>query len=504
MINANIINRIDEMLNPIAVKELRQAVQGKFVVGILLLFLTVAVGAIGMAAMAYDEQLSNLDSGRYAFLFFMGILMGTCLLFIPVYASSRIAMERSDSNTDLLFATTLKPGAIIRGKFISAMILCILIYSACMPFMVLTYLLRGIDLPSIFFLLGVGILTVMAGLQASIFLGCLPISKLFKGLLGLAGFSGLLLLVFMVMEISETILRQGIPSLLGFWNFWGPILGIVGLVFMGMGFLHVLSATIITPPSANRALPVRIYMTSAWLVCTIVAVVWGAYSRRSFASNQFLVMMWAILFVSLFSLAFLAGISEREKLGPRVARKVPKRLIFRIPAFLFYSGAGGGVIWAILMMALTIGVSYYYLYTMRKSYGGNSDLEQCLQFLLPFSLYIIGYGLLALLLRRLMLGKFIKSTMTWAMAFILIVIGSVVPPLIAFFSKIKMGYQTGHEWFLGNPFGELAYDRQWKDFLTVSAVFASLLFVISVPWLFKQMRQFKPDKNINPAQKPQP
>jgi flagellar biogenesis protein FliO len=67
-----------------------------------------------------------------------------------------------------------------------------------------------------------------------------------------------------------------------------------------------------------------------------------------------------------------------------------------------------------------------------------------------------------------------------------------------------MGYQTGHEWFLGNPFGELAYDRQWKDFMTVSAVFASLLFVISVPWLFKQMRQFKPDKNINPAQKPQP
>ena len=38
------------------------------------------------------------------------------------------------------------------------MALTLLIYSACMPFLIMTYLLRGIDLPTIFTVLALGFL----------------------------------------------------------------------------------------------------------------------------------------------------------------------------------------------------------------------------------------------------------------------------------------------------------------------------------------------------------
>ena len=85
----------------------------------------------------------------------LGILMFTCMIFVPLYSGGRMSLERSNADMDLLYVTTLSPGAIVRGKYLTATALTLLIFSASMPFMILTYLLRGIDLPSIFFVLAV-------------------------------------------------------------------------------------------------------------------------------------------------------------------------------------------------------------------------------------------------------------------------------------------------------------------------------------------------------------
>ena len=69
------------------------------------------------------------------------ILLAICLLFVPAYTSIRLAFER-DTNVDLLFVTTIKPSAIVWGKMFAALTITVLIFSACMPFMVFTYWLR--------------------------------------------------------------------------------------------------------------------------------------------------------------------------------------------------------------------------------------------------------------------------------------------------------------------------------------------------------------------------
>src|SRR5262249_24721096 len=150
---AGFLERLDDSLNPIVVKELRQAVQSRFVVVALLLFLSLQLLILGLYLVfgygARSADMESVNAGREGFLVLQGVLLGTCLLFIPLYAGVRLAAERSDTNVDLLFVTALKPRAIVRGKLFSAVVLVLLIFSACAPFMTFTYLLRGIDMPTI-------------------------------------------------------------------------------------------------------------------------------------------------------------------------------------------------------------------------------------------------------------------------------------------------------------------------------------------------------------------
>src|SRR5690606_3138613 len=146
------VNWRDWELNPVVVKELRQSVRSWAVTGMLLLFLAVLF-CTAFTLLVTQSFEANTDHrlGASIFQIFIGILTGACLLFIPVYVGIRLAAERQDSNLDLLYISTLTPGRIIRGKFFCGAYMTILFFSACMPFMAFTNLLRGVDLPTVAF-----------------------------------------------------------------------------------------------------------------------------------------------------------------------------------------------------------------------------------------------------------------------------------------------------------------------------------------------------------------
>ena len=152
---AGILQRIDDAFNPIVVKELRQAVQGKFVAAVLIVLLIIQLTAVGLIIINSRDISTTYNAGRDAFMILQSIMLGICLLFVPAYTAFRLGSERSDSNVDLLFITTIRPRAIIGGKIFASLAITVLIFSACMPFMVFTYWLRGIDLPSIFVLMAI-------------------------------------------------------------------------------------------------------------------------------------------------------------------------------------------------------------------------------------------------------------------------------------------------------------------------------------------------------------
>ena len=68
-------------------------------------------------------------------------------------------------------------------------------------------------------------------------------------------------------------MRSGVGAMMVGPNFW---LGALGAVVMGIavtGLFFVLSVALVSPPSANRALPVRIYITLFWLLGGLLSLI---------------------------------------------------------------------------------------------------------------------------------------------------------------------------------------------------------------------------------------
>jgi hypothetical protein len=257
----------DWELNPVVVKELRQAVRNWSVTGMLLLFLTVLFGAslVSLITQSFTPY-SNQLLGAQVFQVFTVILAGASTLFIPLYVGVRLAIERQENNVDLLYISTLTPGRIIRGKLYCGIYMTLLFFSACMPFMAFTNLLRGVDLPTVFFTLLVLFLLVILAIQVAILLACLPISRPFKVLVALFGIWVAFMFLAGAIQLASEFLRSGVGAMMTGRSFWVGFSSAVGIGLAFFLLLHLLSVALIAPVSANRALPLRVYLTMAWLL----------------------------------------------------------------------------------------------------------------------------------------------------------------------------------------------------------------------------------------------
>ena len=65
---------LSDRINPIVVKELRQAAQSRFVIAALLTLLTIQIFAIGIYILASGASLFGFDAGRQSFLMLFSIL----------------------------------------------------------------------------------------------------------------------------------------------------------------------------------------------------------------------------------------------------------------------------------------------------------------------------------------------------------------------------------------------------------------------------------------------
>ncbi len=288
---------LGDRINPIVVKELRQAVQSRFVIAALLTLLSVQLVAIGIYILASGPSLFGFDAGRQTFLMLFGILQVVAVIFVPLYTGARLAAERSDINVDLLFITTIKPRSVIAGKMFAAITLTALIYSACMPFMAFTYFLRGIDLPSIFISLGIGFVVVVACAQGAVFVALIPVNRAFKIILGLISLAIFGLIYFWTMFGVSVVISRGLGR-----DFWQALTAMCVVICFMVGLFFVMSVALIMPVASNRALPVRLFITAAWLLTGVAAVTVGWIEN-----DHWPVTIWLLMFEIVFALAIFAG-----------------------------------------------------------------------------------------------------------------------------------------------------------------------------------------------------
>lgn len=501
-----IINWIDDAVNPIVIKELRQAVRSRFVTIVLSLFLLLAVLIIGAVLLSGSQQTLNPTAGRDVFMTLHAIVLATCLLFVPAYAGIRISAERSDTNVDLLFITTIRPRSIVWGKFWSGTLLAGLIYSSCLPFMTMTYLLRGVDLITMVVLVAADCGVIMTSIMLAILVGCFGLNHIIKLMLGLIMMGGLLTAYIAMMEFSDDLLRYGAGPWLGADGF----LLIAGLWFGGflavVLLLAFLAIAIIKPASANRALPVRVLMTILWLLGYLVM---GVIGLTISGMEGVPIWIWScICFIPLGLNLFIAT-AERETWGMRVRKQIPRNALGRAVAFLFFSGAAGGILWTlILATASLLAFPLYFQMFVKNTSGIGSFPAWVLHAnwaVAIVAFYLVAYACSAVLIRSYLLHRWLKPITTPVIAAALMMIFTVVPIIIAFIFSIDPFNQFDFI-MLGNPLAPFFYlDREpmGNAYLQMAAwvaiPWAIVAAVLSLPWMRRQMREFRRPDQVTPT-----
>ena len=399
---ASLSTTLSDRLNPIVVKELRQAVKSWFIVGVLLLLLSVLTLIQLLWVMSSTDLGSTTnDDGRDLFLVFQGTLLAIALLGLPIYTGVRLAAERASATSDLLYVTTIKPWSIVWGKLAAGVVVTLLVFAACAPFMIVTYLLRGIDPPTILFVLGLDFLLVLSGLVLAIFLGALPVGLGMKVFLGLGGVSILLWMFGMTTAaVSSSIVFAGV-----FADFADPdfLAGFVlTLVLWAAGLLLVLLMVVamIAPPAADRARPLRLFVTALWIAGGLTALGFALHYE-----DGEVLLVWPLASAFVLLPAMLIAASERDAFGPRQRRAVPKRWLPRAVSFLFSSGAFSGLLWAATLSAVGLAAAYFgrsLMHSVAHAFDDDSDNWITLA-VGVCGLFVLGYCLLATFLRQLLL-----------------------------------------------------------------------------------------------------
>jgi len=491
-----LIERFDNAINPIVVKELRQAVNGRFVSALLMLFLLVSVIFLIAAVADMNTDLSSV-AGRDVMLMLNGVLLFTCMVVLPIFTAVRMANERADTQVDLMYITTLPARAIVWGKLTAAMIVALLVFSACMPFMTLSYLLRGIDLPTIFFILTLGFAVVILATMLAIFAACVSTGRGFRLLVGLALLWGLGMGCVLTNVLSVEVVNDGLAGTFDGLDAWLGALVFVLVIAMGVWLLYTWSVALITAPGANRMRPVRLTMMAAWAIMSIAVWIWGIYLDAADV-----IRIWAAMSAIYFSIGMLIAVGEREEWGQRVAETIPRSFFGRIIAFLTYSGSAGGMLWSWLMIVLVGAIvcvaaplwdQWFGTTIGRVSPMDSFGDAELLQQVVGLGLYVYAYCISALLIRRHVLRHVVPPSHTWSLALVLGALGCTLPLLVTIFMTGGDWYQDEEVWLIANPAALFQNDRSLlQSSLLFTAVWSIVVTVLWAPSFMAQWRRFVP------------
>ena len=426
------LQRLSDRLDPMLVRCVRQDLRSKVFVGVFsLLLLVSAAAALIFATSAGASGDADRTYGRELF-----IVLAWCWSFalIVVQASAThrlVAQERNDDTWDLVELTGLPPKRIVRGLLVASLTQSALYTAAMAPFLVMAYLLRGLDLLTILAaLVTVPMLGVLAA-AISLFLACAAPNKKARmaggGLVGLVmlfgwGFSSALqfnswdrglaqLLRALADGESWAWLAFGIGA-----NAWA------GLVWM---FL-VLATTLLTHRAEDRSSRPRLAYGLLWLnaIAWLGAAIAIAQPGRREVEQLLVGLGIAGAFIALVGGFF--SVTEDRELTPRQARSIAEGHGWRRRASPLLGPGGSRGRWFLLALAATDAA------LLAGAFGSSSDVVHAA----ALGWYSLGYGMAVLLagdwLARVPFGRWCSQPAHRRLVVLALASAwSILPPLAA-------------------------------------------------------------------------
>jgi len=346
-------DRLERLANPIVLKEMYQSLHSKKFLAALWLLLLVALYAYTTIYVSSAGGECG-DDMFFAFTAFTYI-MGVCLL--PYLGFSTLLQEIRGRTIELVNITTLTSNQQVRGRLFASLVRLILLYTILGPFAVTAFLLRGIGVQTIFFVLySVFILSVVA-CAVGIFFGALTSVKR----VGTIARWGYLAVIAASLFSMSMWLQIGMVG----GTLWNVSLDVETLVGMGLlSVLALLAAWLLLAAAANVLTfeADKCWGQTKFIVLLIVLVacgypwvVWFSLRRSMSASSD-------LLFFAQFTAALLLGltgffwITETGRVSQRWRKRLEGRgTLSRLVAYPWLDGAGSSAIFLLLPAGVMVG-----------------------------------------------------------------------------------------------------------------------------------------------------
>jgi hypothetical protein len=483
--------RIGDYLNPILVKETRQALKSQhftITFGLVLAaqwIVTIIWLAVEGSAAYYSASGDNLFYWYY-------IILGIPLVIIIPFATYRsLQAEREDNTYELLSITSLSARQIIVGKLGSALLQMILFLSASVPCLAFTYMLRGIDILTIGLLLYYAVFSSITLSVLGIFFATLTTHRFVQVLLAIlliikllaAYIFGCLVGIFGFLEFGVRELRTT--------DFWlaNSIIVTVDVTYTAMLFLA--ASAMLTFPTENRSTALRWGM----LVQHACIAGWCAFFWH-FERDELEACMGLMIALGVhwyFMGTLMLG--ESRHMSDRVMRSLPQSFFGRAFQTWLNPGPMTGYVFATvnLVSGLTLGAIGILVADLMGVTGRWPAPMQTMYFMVLLVSYVVIYlGIGNLILSALRRVVYVSLFLSLAVQLGLLLIFCVAPWVIQLmtFSAGRWDYSFLQ---IADPFWTLGHIIDRRTIPTEGHVLIWFLPSIAIVVFFCNLRSILED-----------
>jgi hypothetical protein len=346
---------LGDRLNPLLVKETRQALKSRqFTLWFVLMLIASWLITIGGVAII-GPSISFVSAGGYLLLAYFFALAVPLVIVVPFTAYRSLAAELEDNTRDLLEVSTLSPYQIINGKLGSAVVQMLVYLSVLAPCLAFTYLLRGVDLPTIALLLSMAVSTSLALSLIGLLFAAVTRQRYAQVVLSIILAGALFLALWGLLTSAWAITNYGA------WfadDETKVVIAAISSAFVtSFALLYLTAVKLVTFASANRSTALRWAMVVqqavflAWIGGLIAQAKGTGVNRAAIITGIFCGVYWLVMG------SLLTG--ESPTLSRRVRRDLPQSTVGQMLFGLFNPGPGSGYLF-VLANLLTVAVLFMF------------------------------------------------------------------------------------------------------------------------------------------------
>lgn len=350
---ASALSSLADALNPVLVKEARQAMRGRSFTGGFTMIQVFAVLITGICFVSGVTTENGLQLLKWLTLSLAGVLY----LYLPLASFQSMASEWDERAIDHLVLSRLRPSAVLLGKLQWAAAQAGLFVLGYLPFTILCLLLRGVDVATV--LLFDTMVLVQSTTLCAIALGLgafaerramRPLCLIVIVLASVVATSSTFVRLFVVLGGAVSVSLGTIVLPLGIFILGQAILG--GFAILG-GVLRL------GHELANRSTPLRVYTSASFLVGMLL-LAFVSPASGSPPGSAVVVSTSGFLAGATFQSTLLLAVpsalfvTEKSALPSRSARRLPRAPLLAVLAAPWLPGGQRGLLFAALHIGLAL------------------------------------------------------------------------------------------------------------------------------------------------------